>query len=192
MTAAGSQWADPPSTNYTSYRGRERHRFTSLLSKPPAYTQLPASPVVYSRASSRPSSRANSPGPTESTDTDINALGTVIYHVSTTSCVLNTVTNTSTQVLTGQQPFPEPSEAIPIIMHAGESQGKQLGPNEWISEDVWSLISLCWSSDPRPNAKTVMEGLEFAADAVEMRKRKLAEIDSLWKRTSRQGSGVLH
>ena len=40
---------------------------------------------------------------------------------------------------------------------------------EWLSDDVWNLISRCWSSswDGRPDVNYVMGALNGAADAVE-------------------------
>jgi hypothetical protein len=53
---------------------------------------------------------------------------------------------------------------------AGERPGRSPDPNEWVSDDVWDLISRCWSSslNNRPDAKLAINTLVTAADVVEV------------------------
>jgi len=53
------------------------------------------------------------------------------------------------------------------------------GPDEWLSNDVWSLISRCWSTswDNRPDHNAVIIGLKDAGDVAELRSRGFSEVD---------------
>ena len=55
----------------------------------------------------------------------------------------------------------------------------QPDPNEWLSGDVWDLISRCWSVslDERPGPDTVVNTLDDAGDTIELRRRELREAD---------------
>ena len=73
----------------------------------------------------------------------------------------------------------------------GGRPGRPQGPSEWLSDDVWNLISSCWSSswNGRPDVNFVMTALNDAADTVEVKRRKLqATTDDRGKRTSRRPS----
>jgi len=86
---------------------------------------------------------------------------------------------TIVQVLTGKQP-------------SFEDEGKIIGdiaqpthlpdPNEWVSGDVWDLISKCWSAslDERPDPGTITNTLDDAGDTVELRRRGLEEVDLIF------------
>lgn len=79
------------------------------------------------------------------------------------------------QVATGQQPFPMTKDGVIIYnVVTGERPGRPLGPSEWVSDDVWSFISRCWSEswDHRPDVDFAMNALNDAADAAEVRRRK--------------------
>jgi len=69
----------------------------------------------------------------------------------------------------------------------GGRPGRPLA-NEWLSDDVWNCISRCWSPswDGRPDIGFAMNGLNDAADAVEVRRRKL------YATTSNPGRGISH
>ena len=78
------------------------------------------------------------------------------------------------------------------IMHNVVLGGRPDRPHDrsgWLSDDVWNLISRCWSSswEGRPDVNHVMGALNGAADAVEVRPRKLhATTDDQGKRTPRR------
>ena len=77
------------------------------------------------------------------------------------------------QIATGREPFREVKDGVVIYnVVAGERPDRPLDPNEWVSGDVWDLISRCWSSslDSRPDAMFVINALISAADAVEIRR----------------------
>jgi len=77
------------------------------------------------------------------------------------------------QITAGQQPFPMIKDSMVICkVVAEERPGRPLAPNEWVSDNVWDLISGCWSSslDSRPDAKFATDTLITAAYAVEVRR----------------------
>ena len=125
---------------------------------------------------------------------DIYAFGVVTYQVSTSGFISGTVTKDSVQSITGQQPFPGAKDGVIIYnVVTGERPGRPAGPNEWLSDDVWNFISRCWSPsrDGRPDVDFAMNALNDAADAVEVRRRKLyATTSDQGKRTSRRVSGA--
>ncbi|KAF9648289.1 kinase-like protein [Thelephora ganbajun] len=85
---------------------------------------------------------------------DVHAFGMVMY-----------------QVITGQQPFPGARDGMIIYSVAtGERPDRPPDPNEWLSDDLWDLISRCWSPsrDSRPDVNFAMSVLDNAADAVEV------------------------
>ena len=104
------------------------------------------------------------------------------------------MTKDSVQSITGQQPFPGAKDGVIIYnVVTGERPGRPAGPNEWLSDDVWNFISRCWSPsrDGRPDVDFAMNALNDAADAVEVRRRKLyATTSDQGKRTSRRVSGA--
>jgi len=53
-------------------------------------------------------------------------------------------------------------------------------PNEWLSGDVWDLISRCRSASPneRPGPDTVINTLDDAGDTVELRRRGFGEAEA--------------
>ena len=57
---------------------------------------------------------------------------------------------------------------------AGNRPGLPQDPNEWISDDVWHLISQCWRPfrDDRPDVGFLMDTLSDAAVAIEVRRRE--------------------
>ena len=113
-----------------------------------------------------------------------------MYQVSNAYFISGTEIECSIQVTTGQQPFP--GVHMGIIVHnvvLGGRPGRPQGPSEWLSNDVWNVISRCWSSswNGRPNINFVMNALSDAADTVEDKRRKLhATTDDRGKRTSRR------
>ena len=100
----------------------------------------------------------------------------------------------SIQVITGRQPFPGVEDsAITQNVIMGERPGHPQNPNEWLSDDVWNFISRCWSPswDGRPDVEFAMNALNDAADAVEVKRRKLyASTNDPGRRTSRRVSGA--
>ena len=125
---------------------------------------------------------------------DIYAFGVVTYQVGNSCFITGTVTKNGIQSITGQQPFPGAKDGVIIYnVVTGERPGRPAGPNEWLSDDVWNLISRCWSPsrDGRPDVNFAMNALNDAADAVEVRRRKLYTTTSdQGKRTSRRVSGA--
>ena len=97
-------------------------------------------------------------------------------------------------MITGQQFFPGAKDGVIIYnVVTGERPSRPPGPNEWLSDDVWNFISRCWSPsrDGRPDVDFAMNALNDAADAVEVRRRKLYPTNSdQGKRTSRRVSGA--
>ena len=75
------------------------------------------------------------------------------------------------QVLTRQKPFPGVKDRVVMYnVVIGKRPARPPGPNEWVSDDVWNLISRCWSPslDDRPDVDHAMNVLNDAADAVEV------------------------
>ena len=104
---------------------------------------------------------------------DIYAFGIVTYQVRKPCFISDIVIEGNAQITTGQQPFPEVKDGMVIYnVIAGERPDLPLDPNEWVSGNVWDLISRCWSSslNSRPDAKSVTNTLITAADAVEVRR----------------------
>ena len=106
---------------------------------------------------------------------DIYAFGVVTYQVSDTVSFEHRDL-TSIQVVTKQQPFPGVNDGvIAYNVVIGERPACPPGPNEWLSDDVWKFISRCWSPswDDRPDVEFAMNALNDAADAVEVKRRRL-------------------
>jgi len=124
---------------------------------------------------------------------DIYAFGVVTYQVSDTASFGHRDLS-SIQVITEQQPFPGAKDGVIIYnVVIGERPARPPGPNEWLSDDVWNFISRCWSPswDGRPDVEFAMNALNDAADAVEVKRRKLyASTNDPGRRTSRRVSGV--
>jgi len=77
-------------------------------------------------------------------------------------------------VLTGKRPsFGDKGKIIDDIARPARPPD----PNEWVSGDVWSLIFRCLSAslNERPDLGTIMNTLDDAGDAVELRRRGLGE-----------------
>ena len=75
----------------------------------------------------------------------------------------------------------------------GERPPRPQEPNELVSDDIWDFISRCWSAswDGRPDANLAIGALNDAADAVEVRRRKVyATATDQGEGTSRRGTGV--
>ena len=108
---------------------------------------------------------------------DVYAFGVVTYQVSNSCSIAVTVTKDDTQAITGQELFPSAMKDDIVRYHVitGDRPDHPSGPNEWLSDDVWNFISRCWSPsrDGRPDADFAMNALNDAADAVEVRRRKL-------------------
>jgi len=49
----------------------------------------------------------------------------------------------------------------------GKLPDRPPGPNEWLSDDIWTFISRCWSPswDSRPDTRSAMNALNNAVDA---------------------------
>ena len=77
-------------------------------------------------------------------------------------------------MLTGRQPFPGVRHTIIGNIVTGARPPRPPGSNEWISDNVWNLISRCWSTfwDVRPGASLVVNALSDAGDLVEFRRRE--------------------
>ena len=75
---------------------------------------------------------------------------------------------------------------------SGERPGRPVGPNEWLSDDVWNLVSRCWSAscDERPDVNFAMNALNDAADAVEVERRKGYTTNDQGQGTPRRDSGA--
>ena len=124
---------------------------------------------------------------------DIYAFGVVTYQVSNSCFVGGTETKGGIQAITGQQPFPKDDGVIIYNVVAGERPDRPAGPNEWLSDDMWNFISRCWSPSQhdRPDVDFAMNVLNNAADAVEVRCRKLyATTSEQGGRTSRRVSSA--
>ena len=123
---------------------------------------------------------------------DIYAFGVVTYQASDSYFISGTVAQDSVQAITGQQPFPGAKDGVIIYnVVTGERPGRPAGPNEWLSDDVWNFISRCWSPsrDGRPDVNFAMNALNDAADAIEVRRRKLyVNTNDQGKRTFRRVS----
>ena len=80
------------------------------------------------------------------------------------------------QVLTGKQPsFGYEGRITDDVARPARPED----PNEWLSGDIWDLISRCWSAslDERPGPDIIMNTLDDAGDTIELRRRKLMEAD---------------
>jgi serine/threonine protein kinase len=125
---------------------------------------------------------------------DVYGFGMVMYQVSNTYFISGTANKCSIQVITEQKPFSGTrAGAIICKIVTGERPGRPPGPNEWLSDNVWDFISRCWSPslDGRPNVKFVMNALNDAADAVDIRHGKLrTTTNGQGKQTSRQVPGA--
>jgi len=80
------------------------------------------------------------------------------------------------QVLTGKKPSLGGKSRI---TDDAARPARPPDPNEWLSCDVWDLVSRCWSTslDERPDPNTLMNALDDAGDTVELGRRKLRERD---------------
>ena len=74
----------------------------------------------------------------------------------------------------------------------GERPARPSEPDEWVSDDVWNIISRCWgpSRVNRPDVGYIMNALNDAADAVEARRGEVPNDQE--KRTSRPVPGTPH
>jgi len=80
------------------------------------------------------------------------------------------------QVLTGKRPsLGDEGKIIDDIVRPAHPPD----PDEWVSGDVWGLIFRCLSAslNERPDPGTIMNTLDDAGDAVELRRRGLGEED---------------
>ena len=101
--------------------------------------------------------------------------------------------NDNVQVVTGEQPFSGVEEdAIVWKVVEGERPSRPPGPNEWVSDDIWTFISSCWSPslDCRPNVEFAVDALDDAADAVGAGLGGSCTARYQGKRTSHSGSGA--
>ena len=92
-------------------------------------------------------------------------------------------------MITEQQPFPGTKDGVIIYtVVTGDRPGRPLAPNEWLSDDIWNFISRCWSPswEGRPDVNFAINALNDAADAVEVRRRKL------YTATNDQGQSTSH
>ena len=126
---------------------------------------------------------------------DIYAFGMVAYRVRNACFISVAATKGSAQVITGRQPFPGTKGGVIVYnVITGERPSHPPSPNEWLADDVWNLISGCWSPSRRPGVDHVMNVLNDAADAVEIRRGKLSVTTTKGqgKATSRPVSGASH
>jgi len=101
-------------------------------------------------------------------ESDIYAFGMVTYQVRNPRFIISSIVQRSVQIITGHQPFPGAKDGLIIYnIVAGERPGRPLDPNEWVSDNVWYLISRCWSSSlkSRPDAKLAKNTLTDAVEA---------------------------
>jgi len=85
-------------------------------------------------------------------------------------------------VIAGQQPFPRANAATVIYkVVTGKLPDRPLGPNEWLSDDIWNLISRCLSQslDGRPDISFATNALNDVVDAV-----RIAFMNTLTQLTS--------
>ena len=103
---------------------------------------------------------------------DIYAFGMVVYQVSRSYSIPDTVIKRRMQITTGRLPFPGVRDGVIIYSVAtGQRPDRPSDLDEWpISDAVWDLISRCWSSSliSRPDARFVKDTLENAAYGVEV------------------------
>jgi len=127
---------------------------------------------------------------------DIYAFGVVTYQVSLTCPTQGTGAKGSIQVIAGQMPFPGAEDGVIIYdVVIGERPSRPPALNEWVSDDVWNFVSRCWSPswDGRPDVNFAMNALNDAADAVEVKRRKMhTTTNDQGGRTSRLGSSASH
>ena len=126
---------------------------------------------------------------------DIYAFGMVTYQVGITYCISTTAINGDAQVVTGERPFSRVGDdRVADRVAEGERPNRPPDHNEWVSDEVWDLISSCWSSswDDRPGVESTMGALNRAADVVGARRRKVTAPNGQGKRTPRIGSGTSH
>ena len=124
-------------------------------------------------------------------ESDIYAFGMVTYEVRKPFVISDVVTKGSTQITARQQPFPGVKDRT--VIHnviAGVRPSRPQDSNEWVLDNVWDLISRCWSSslDSRPDAEFTTNTLTDAADAAEARRRSLDTVQE--RRASHQISGT--
>lgn len=126
---------------------------------------------------------------------DMYAFGVAAYQVRIACFIPGVATEGGIQVFTGQQPFSGAKDGVIIYnIVTGERPDRPLGPNEWISDEVWSLISRCWSPSwaSRPNINFAVNALSDAADAAEVRRRKShATTNGQGKRSSHRVPAAL-
>ena len=102
-------------------------------------------------------------------DSDIYAFGMVAYQVRSVHFTSGMATEGSVEVTTGLRPFPEAEDSVIVSsVVTGKRPGRPPGHNEWVSDDVWNLISRCWSPllITRPDVGFVMNILNDVADVV--------------------------
>ena len=124
-------------------------------------------------------------------ESDIYAFGMVTYQVRSAHLVSITTTEDSIKVTTGLQPFPRTNdEAIVRNIVTGERPCHPPGPNEWVPDIVWDFILRCWglSRDGRPDVDCILNILNDAADAIEVRRGEAANTQG--KGTSRPVPGA--
>ena len=75
---------------------------------------------------------------------------------------------------------------------SGERPGRPTGPNEWLSDDVWNLVSRCWcaSWDGRPDVDSAINALNDAADSAGAGRRKAYATNDQGQGTTRRDSGA--
>lgn len=128
---------------------------------------------------------------------DIYAFGMVTYQVRNAYFFSGTATKGRTKVITGKKPFAGAKDGLIIFnVVTGERPSRPPSSNEWVSDSVWNFISRCWaaSQDGRPDVNFAMDALNDAADALEVRRRKVyTTTNDQGKRTGTlQGSGAPH
>lgn len=75
---------------------------------------------------------------------------------------------------------------------SGERPPRPPGLNEWVSDDVWNLISSCWtpSRDDRPGVDFIINALNDAADTAEVRRGKMYAANNQGRGTHRKSSAL--
>ena len=79
----------------------------------------------------------------------------------------------------GQRPFPGAKYSIIDNVVTGTRPHRPSSSNEWLSGDIWDLISRCWSplQGNRPDPNAIINTLNDAGDTVEFRSRGFREVD---------------
>ena len=76
-------------------------------------------------------------------------------------------------MLTGRQPFPGAKYSVIGNVVTGARPPRPIS-NEWVSDNVWNLVSRCWSTfwNGRPDTSLTANVLNDAGDLVEFRRRE--------------------